>query len=102
MVRTRSKYGLPVILTAAAAAVALAGCGATRSTDTNRTATEQLLVSDAIDRAVQQMNLKTLAGQTIFLDESKVADVVDKNYLTSTIRQSLLANNCQLKEKRED
>jgi hypothetical protein len=48
------------------------------------------------------MNLKTLAGQTIFLDESKVADVVDKNYLTSTIRQSLLANNCQLKEKRED
>jgi hypothetical protein len=80
----------------------LAGCGTTRSTDTNRTATEQLLVSDAIDRAVQGMNLRTLAGQSVFLDESKVADVVDKNYLVSTLRQYLLANGCQLRDKREE
>ena len=33
--------------------LALNGCGTTRSTDTNRTATEQLLISDAIDRAVE-------------------------------------------------
>ena len=80
----------------------MAGCGTTRSTDTNRTATEQLLVSDAIDRALQSMNLQTLSGQTVFLDESKVADVVDKNYLLSSLRQYLLANGCSLKEKRED
>jgi hypothetical protein len=100
MPQLHSQHALAVILTVAA--LALGGCGTTRSTDTNRTATEQLLVSDAIDRAVQQMNLKTLAGQTVFLDESKVADVVDKNYLVSTLRQSLLANNCQLREKRDD
>ena len=38
-----------------------AGCGTTRSSDTNRTATEQLLISDAIDRAVQSINLQPLA-----------------------------------------
>jgi hypothetical protein len=83
-------------------ALALAGCGTTRSTDTNRTATEQLLVSDAIDRALQSMDLKTLSGQTVFFDESKLADVVDKNYLTSSLRQYLLANGCSLRDKREE
>ena len=79
-----------------------AGCGTTRSTDTTRTATEQLLVSDAIDRALQAMNLQTLSGQSVFLDDSKVADVVDKNYLVSSLRQYLLANGCNLREKRDE
>ncbi len=83
-------------------ALPLAGCGTTRSTDTNRTATEQLLVSDAIDRALQSINLQTLSGQTVFFDDSKLADVVDKNYLISSLRQYLLANGCSLREKRED
>jgi hypothetical protein len=83
-------------------ALQFAGCGATRSTDTNRTATEQLLVSDAIDRAVQNMDLRVLSGQTVYLDDTKLADVVDKNYLISTLHQYLLANGCQLRDKRED
>lgn len=82
--------------------VQLVGCGATRSTDTLRTATEQLLISDAIDRAVQTMNLQALAGQTVFLDDSKLNDAVDKNYYISTLRQHLLATGCELRDKRED
>jgi hypothetical protein len=80
----------------------MVGCGTTRSTDTTRTATEQLLISDAIDRAVQTVNLHTLAGQTVFLDDTRLGDVVDRNYLISTLRQHLLANGCQLRDKRED
>jgi hypothetical protein len=80
----------------------LPGCGATRSTDTTRTATEQLLISDAIDRAVQSVNLQTLAGQSVFLDDSKLTDTVDKNYYISTLRQHLLATGCELRDKRED
>jgi hypothetical protein len=91
-----------VIATVALLALPMAGCGTTRSTDTNRTATEQLLVSDAIDRALQSLDLRTLAGQAVFFDDSKLADVVDKNYLTSSLRQYLLANGCSLKDKRED
>src|SRR5947207_2551420 len=86
----------------ALAALALVGCGTTRSTDTNRTATEQLLVSDAIDKAVQSMSLQTLSGQTVFLDDSRLADVLDKNYLISSLRQNLLANGCELRDKREE
>ena len=43
--------------------LALVGCGTTRWTDTKRTATEQMLISDAVDRAVSQMNFSLLAGQ---------------------------------------
>ena len=78
------------------------GCGATRSTDTNRTATEQLLVSDAIDRAVQSVNVQSLTGQSVFLDDSRLGEVVDRNYLVSTLRQHLLATGCMLRDKRED
>jgi hypothetical protein len=81
---------------------ALTGCGTTRSTDTIRTATEQLLISDAIDRAVQSMNLQTLAGQSVYLDDSKLTDTVDRNYYISTLRQQLLASGCELRDKRDD
>lgn len=77
------------------------GCGVTRSTDTTRTATEQLLISDAIDRAVQTMNLQPLSGQTVFLDDSKLSDTVDRNYFISTLRQQLLANGCELRDQRD-
>jgi hypothetical protein len=83
------------------AAFVCAGCGTTRSTDTGRTATEQLLISDAIDRAVQSVNLQPLAGQSVFLDDSRLGDAVDRNYLVSTLRQHLLANGCSLRAERD-
>ena len=82
--------------------IQLAGCGLTRSSDTARTATEQLLISDAIDRAVQSMNLQTLAGRPVFLDDSKLGTAVDKDYFISTLRQHLLASGCELHDKREE
>jgi hypothetical protein len=80
----------------------LLGCGTTRSSDTSRTATEQLLISDAVDRAVQSVDVQPLAGQTVFLDDSRLGEVVDRNYLISTLRQHLLASGCQLRDKREE
>jgi hypothetical protein len=79
-----------------------AGCGTTRSTDTARTATEQILVSDAIDRTVQRLNVPALAGHKVYLDDTYLAKVLDKDYLVSTLRQHLVANGCILAEKRED
>lgn len=89
-------------LTVAASVLALAGCGTTRSSDSLRTATEQLLISDAVDRAVQAIDFQPLRGQTVYLDDSKLAEVVDKNYLISTLRQHLLASGCTLRDKREE
>jgi len=78
------------------------GCGTTRSSDTARTATEQLLISDAIDRAVQTVNVQSLAGQTVYLDDSRLGDVTDRNYLVSTLRQHLLASGCALRTERDE
>lgn len=101
MIRLFGNFWAWTALTVVALA-AFAGCGTTRSTDSARTATEQLLISDAIDRAVQTVDLGPLRGQTVFLDDSRLADVVDKNYLVSTLRQHVLASGCVLKDKRED
>jgi Family of unknown function (DUF6655) len=94
-----------LMLTAALLTLGVAtfsGCGTTRSSDTVRTATEQLLLSDAIDRAVQTVNFASLAGQTVYLDDSRLQQVVDKDYLISTLRQHLLASGCALRDKRDD
>jgi hypothetical protein len=79
-----------------------AGCGTTRWTDSSRTATEQLLISDAIDRAVSQFDLRALAGKHVYLDASRVKSAVDSEYLVSSLRQHALASGCILKAKLED
>ena len=76
------------------------GCGTTRTTNTMRTATEQLLISDAIDRAVQEIDFSVLEGESVFFDAVHINEVVDKEYLISSMRQHLLANGCSLKENR--
>jgi hypothetical protein len=91
-----------LVASALACAVLPAGCGSTRSSNTARTATEQLLISDAIDRTVQQIDFKVLEGQDVFFDERHLLEVVDKAYLISSFRQHLLASGCVLKDKRED
>lgn len=67
----------------------------------NRTATEQLLVTDAIDRAVSDINFRALAGQPVFLDTTALGPVLDKEYLGSSLRQHLLASGCVLRESRD-
>ena len=98
---TRPHFQIGAAILCAAAGLAVIGCGTTRSSDTGRTATEQLLISDAIDRAVQSVDLKTLAGQSVYFDDTKLGEVVDKNYLISTLRQHLLANGCRLRDQRD-
>ena len=80
----------------------LAGCGSSRWTDTQRTATEQLLISDAMDRAVSQIDLCALAGKRVFLDSEPLAASVDSGYLISTLRQHMLASGCLLKDVRAE
>jgi hypothetical protein len=77
-----------------------AGCGTTRLTDTQRTATEQLLVSNAIDQAVSAIDFRVLAGKPVFFDPQYLDGVVDRGYVVSSLRQQLLAAGCLLQEER--
>lgn len=97
------RAGLPVGCGLLMAAMLLAGgCGTTRTTNTARSGIEQLLISDAIDRAVPQLDFRPLAGQTAYLDEKRLGGVVDKDYLIGSLRQHMLASGCVLTANREE
>jgi hypothetical protein len=78
------------------------GCGTTKWSDTSRTATEQLLISDAADRAISQIDFKALAGKEIYLDTRYMSGSMDEKYLMSTLRQHMLATGCVIREKPEE
>jgi hypothetical protein len=89
--RTRRRLRLiPGLVLAALAA----GCG------TQRTATEQLLVSNAVDQAVSQLDFRPLAGKMVYFDPQYLDGTVDRGYLISSLRQHLLACGCILQEDR--
>ena len=78
------------------------GCGTSKWTDTGRSATEQLLVTDAMDRAVSHMDVRALSERTIYLDTDPLKKMTDCDYLISCLRQHMIANGCIIKEKKEE
>ncbi len=86
----------------AALVIALAGCGTTRWSDTSRTATEQMLISDAVDRAISQIDFTALEGKDVYLDARFIFGSVDDRYIISTLRQHMLASGCVIKDKLDD
>jgi len=80
----------------------VAGCGTIRMTDTPRSATEMLLVSQAADKAVVQIDFTPLAGKTVFLDASSIPEKEqDKGYLVSLVRQQLLATGALIQDDKK-
>jgi hypothetical protein len=77
-----------------------AGCGTTRVTNTQRAATEQLLISNAVDQSVSQLDFRALAGKPVFFDPQYIAAGPDHGYVVSSLRQQLLACGCLLQETR--
>ena len=76
----------------------LAGCGTTRQTETPRTATEMLLISNAVDETVGQFDLSYLVGKDVFFDTTYLDTTVDKGYVISSIRQHMMASGVKLVE----
>ena len=58
-----------------------------------------LLVSQAADNAVAQIDFTPMAGKTVFLDGSGIdKDMIDKGYLISLVKQQLVAAGALLQE----
>ncbi len=79
------------------------GCGSTKS----RLATEQLLVSDAVDQAVATIDFRSLAGENVHFDTRYLVNVkgvgfVNSEYIISSLRQQMVAADLRLKDKAED
>ena len=82
------------------ATVSLVGCGTTKFSDTGRTATEQLLISSAMEDVVDEYDYSRLAGLKVHI---KVANsTTDSDYLKSLIRQQLAANGAFVRDAVDD
>ncbi|QDT54396.1 hypothetical protein Pan44_24290 [Caulifigura coniformis] len=79
----------------------LAGCTTAQTSNTARTATEQLLLSNAVDQSLDKVDFKPLHGQNVFLEE-KYIDSVDKQYIIASIRHRILRAGGHLAEKIEN
>jgi len=77
------------------AVLSATGCASTRTSNTARTATEQVLLSAAIDRSLNNVSFEQLQSQKVFIDD-KYLDSVDKGYLLGSLRHRALAAGATL------
>ena len=93
--------GLPLFALRTAAVMALlAGCGINKS----RLATEQLVVSEAVDKAVATIDFSALSGKKIYfdtqyLDGLNMGPNGNVKYVISSLRQQMMAYDLRLQEK---
>jgi hypothetical protein len=80
------------------------GCGTTR----DKLATEQLLLSDAVDRAVAHIDFSALQGEKVYLDTQYIKQLksnpnsfVNADYIISSLRQQMVYAGCLLQENQE-
>lgn len=78
----------------------LTACQSARSTHPKRTATEQLLLSTATDRALRDANLPDLEDRTVYLDTTYL-ETFDQPYVIGSLRDLLFRNGALLQEKLE-
>lgn len=87
--------------------LALSGCGTTNQ----RTGTEQMLMSDAVDMSISRIDFRPLAGQRAYLDTTYIRptpipgmpmQLVNADYVISSLRQALFAAHCQLVDTRDE
>ena len=89
-----------VVVAALTMATLLAqGCGTTRE----YRATEQLIMSDAVDASVAKLDFRPLTGRKVYLDTSYLRHVkgegfVNSEYVTSALRQQIVAAGCLIQD----
>jgi hypothetical protein len=81
----------------------LVGCGASKQ----RLATEQLVVSDSVDRAVAKIDFSPLSGRKAYLETkyllaTRPPGYVSPEYVVSSLRQQMMAYGLLLQDKPEE
>lgn len=90
------RNAVPALLLCAAV---LAGCTTARSTTPVRSASEQLLISAAADRAAAQLSLGIPKGTKVFVD-TRFFQGYDDGYAIAAIRTQMLKNGLELVDER--
>lgn len=84
------------------AALALGGCATTRITQPPETATEQLLISTAIDHAVAHLDLKIEPGTKVFVNSQYFHAPLYSDYAIACVRDRLLHLGARLVNSPKD
>jgi hypothetical protein len=83
------------------ACAALSGCGTVKQTGTARTGTEQILLSNAWDEALQRVDFRPLTGVPVYLDTANLNGQLDQGWIVSSLRQAMLSQGVLLRSKPE-
>jgi hypothetical protein len=78
-----------------------AGCGTVRTSGTARTGTEQLLLTNAWDTALQKVDFRPLTGVPVYLDTTNINASIDQGWIVSSLRQAMLQQGVLLRAKPE-
>jgi hypothetical protein len=78
-----------------------AGCTQMRTTDTSRTATEQFLVSVAVNKAIANLNTEPLSGYGVYIDDPRLKRL-DQEYVSAEFRAAVVKAGANLVQHRED
>lgn len=81
-------------------ALLISGCATTRESYPGRTATEQMLISEAADDAAGQLVVRIPQNRRCFLDTTNF-EGVDARYAVSAIRQKLMEQGLAIVEDRQ-
>lgn len=89
------------LLTSCLAILCLPACTTMRSTDPERTATEQLLISTAADKQAQSLDFGVPAGKRVFIEAANF-EGYDAKYAIAAIRQQALVKGLRLTDEKKD
>ncbi len=84
----------------ALALILLAGCSTARETTTVRTATEELLVSSAAQRAADALVPGLPAQGSVYLDTTNF-EALDGKYAIAAVQDAVLRHGCRLAAKKD-
>ena len=90
-----------MLLIAVSVAATSIGCTTTSTSNTPRTAKEQMLLSNAVDQSLDKVDFTPLYNQRVFVDE-KYLECVDKNYVVGSIRHRVMRAGGTLAATGED
>lgn len=81
--------------------ILVTGCTTVKQTDTSRTGLEQLLISNAVDQALDKFNFSSFAGKAVHLND-KLLTCTDKDYIIGSARHRVLKSGARLVDKPEE
>ncbi|APZ93770.1 DUF6655 family protein [Fuerstiella marisgermanici] len=82
-------------------AIFISGCASTKTSNTARTAKEQMLLSNAVDQSLDKVDFTPLYDQKVYVEE-KYLESIDKPYIVGSVRHRVMRAGGHIVDKADD